>query len=95
MIKLAGYTFPENRASIVCTHVWAGRPVLVFAHDIDGDIQFLCGDDGHNGSDALVLGLAELEGQLRSMDGIPTVKPGYRAERSTIGSDWIVREMGD
>lgn len=93
MIDLAGYTFPENRASIVCTHVWDGRAVLLFVHDSDGDIQFYCGEEGHSGSDALVLGLAELGGHLRSMQDIPTVKPGFFAERAHLGGAWTVQRI--
>ncbi len=81
MIELAGYTFPPNRASIVCTHVWNGDPVLLFVHDNDGDIQFYCGEEGHSGADAMVLGLAEVSNHLLTMQDIPTVKPGFCAER--------------
>lgn len=93
MINVAGYTFPENRASIVCTHVWDGKPVLLFAHDSDGDIQFYCGEESHSMCDALVLGLAEIKDRLESMDDIPTVRPGYCAERAAIGDGWTVQKM--
>ncbi|HKY81652.1 MAG TPA: hypothetical protein VJM09_09280 [Sphingobium sp.] len=95
MIDVAGYTFPDNRATIVCTHVWDGRPVLLFVHDSDGDIQFYCGDQSHSMSDALVLGLAEIKDRLLSMADIPTVRPGYCAERSAIGGGWTVRKMDE
>jgi hypothetical protein len=95
MIDLAGYTFPENRASIVCTHVWDGDPVLLFVHDSDGDIQFYCGEHSHSMSDALVLGLAEIRGHLQAMQDIPTVDPGNCAERSRSGGAWTIRQMND
>jgi hypothetical protein len=95
MIDLAGYTFPESRASIVCTHVWDGHPVLLYAHDSDGDIQFYCGEYSHSMSDALVLGLAEIRGHLQSMQDIPTVDPGCCAERSRMGGAWMIRQMDD
>ncbi|NML09139.1 hypothetical protein HHL08_03090 [Sphingobium sp. AR-3-1] len=95
MIDVAGYAFPENRASIVCKHVWSGVPVLLFAHDSDGDIQFYCGEESHSMSDAWVLGLSEIKDHLRSMDNMPTVRPGQFAERATIESAWIVRNMND
>jgi hypothetical protein len=93
MIDLAGYTFPDNRASIVCRHVWEGRPILLFAHDDDGDIQFYCGDDGHSGADALVLGLAEIADWLRSMVDLPTIRPGFYAQRPAVGSTWSVHQI--
>ncbi|MDR7156619.1 hypothetical protein J2W40_003464 [Sphingobium xenophagum] len=95
MINVAGYAFPENRASIVCTHVWRGSPVLLFAHDSDGDIQFYCGEESHSMSDALVLGLAEIRDHLRSMEDIPIVRPGYYAERATVGGAWNLQKMDD
>lgn len=93
MIDVAGYTFPNNRASIVCTHIWEGRPILLFVHDDDGDIQFYCGEDGHSEDDALVRGLAEIADRLRQMDDVPTVRPGFFAERAMIGSAWTVHKI--
>lgn len=90
MIDIAGYTFPKNRASIVCTHVWDGHPVLLFVHDDDGDIQFYCGEKGHSEADALVLDLAEIENHLHSMQDIPTVRPGFCAERAHLGGAWTL-----
>ncbi|MDQ3077887.1 MAG: hypothetical protein M3Q83_03485 [Pseudomonadota bacterium] len=95
MMDLAGYTFPENRAAIVCNHVWEGHPVLLFAHDSDGDIQFYWGDDSHSISDALVLGLGEIKEHVQSMQDAPTVRPGFCAERLELGGRWMVRKMED
>lgn len=95
MIDLAGYSFPENRASIVCKHVWDGDPVLVFAHDSDGDIQFYCGAEDHSITDALVLGLEEIRNHVQSMEDLPRVRPGYCAERHKIGGTWTIMEMED
>lgn len=93
MINLAGYAFPDNRASIVCRHVWEGQPILLFAHDDDGDIQFYCGDEGHSGADALVLGLAEITDWLRSMVDLPTTRPGFYAQRPAVGTAWSVHSI--
>jgi hypothetical protein len=93
MINVAGYSFHGNRAAIVCKHVCDGRPVLLFAHDSDGDIQFYCGAENHSAADALVVGVAEISERLRSMDDIPTVRPGYYADRSAIGSAWAVQKI--
>ncbi len=95
MIELAGYTYSDNRAAIVCNHVWDGHPVLLFAHDIDGDIQFYCGEASHTMSEALVLGLAEIRHHVELMQDIPTVGPGFVAERPELGGAWTVREMED
>lgn len=95
MIDLAGYSFQNNKASIVCTHVWNGQPVLLYLHDSDGDIQFFCGEDNHFTTAALVLGLAELEEQLRSMLDLPAVDAGQCAERSHVGGPWKIQSMDD
>ena len=85
MIDLAGYTFSENQASIVCTHVWDGSPVLLFAHDSDGDIQLLCGEHSHTPSDALVVGLAEISGHLLSMQTFRPLTPAIaRSDRASV-----------
>lgn len=95
MIELAGYSFQNSKASIVCTHVWNGHPVLLYAHDSDGDIQFYCGKDTHAMSNALVLRLAEMDDRLQSMADMPSVEPGRCAERSHLGGPWTIREIAD
>ena len=95
MIDFAGYSFQSNKASIVCRHVLNGHPVLLYAHDGDGDIQFYCGEGSHSMSDALVLGLAEINDHLQSMRDIPVVDPGHCAERAHVGGPWTIREMAD
>jgi hypothetical protein len=93
MIHLAGYLCQDNRATIVCTHVWNGHPVLLYAHDSDGDIQLYCGERSHSMADGLVLGLAEIKDHLHSMREMPAVRAGYCAERVAVGRAWMVRSM--
>lgn len=93
MIDVAGYSFPEDQACILCVHVWNGQPVLLFSHDRDGDIQFLCGEEHHDTSDAIVLGVGEIDSQLETMQDIPLVEPGYWAERVSVGKVWTVQPL--
>jgi len=77
------------------TSVLSGAPVLLFVHDEDGDIQFMCGESGHGVNDASVVGLTHLLEQIRSMADIPVVEPGYAAERSEPGAPWSISAVGE
>lgn len=94
MIDFAGYSFAEHKAAIACSHVLSGAPVLVFVHDEDGDIQFMCGESGHSIDDAKVVGISHLLEHIRSMPDIPVVDPGHAAERSEPGAPWSVSPVG-
>jgi hypothetical protein len=95
VIDFAGYSYPEHKATIVCSHILSGAPVLVFVHDEDGDIQFMCGESGHGVDDAQVVGLTHLLEHIRSMSDIPVVEPGYTAERSGPGAPWSISPLGE
>ena len=95
MIDFAGYSYAEHKAAIACSHVLSGAPVLVFVHDEDGDIQFMCGESGHGVDDAQVVGLTHLLEHIRSMPDIPVVEPGYAAERSAPGAPWSISPVGE
>jgi len=93
MIDFAGYTYDDNKASFVCTHVGEGFPILLFVHDPEGDIHFMCGAEGHGANDIDVVCLSHLTEQIRSMDQMPTVDPGFMAERTHAGSRWAVEAV--
>jgi hypothetical protein len=95
VIDFAGYSYPENRATIVCSHVLDGAPVLVFVHDEDEDIQLMCGESGHGVDDACVVELSHLLEHIRSMPDIPVVEPGFMAERSEPGAPWSIHSVGE
>src|SRR4051794_3066519 len=71
VIEFAGYTFEEQNASIVCQHVLDGHPVLLFVHEADGDVQFMCGAAAHETDDARLVGIVELLEHLRSIANMP------------------------
>jgi hypothetical protein len=95
VIHFAGYSYAEHKATIACSHVLSGAPVLLFVHDEDGDIQFMCGESGHGVNDASVVSLTHLPEQIRSMADIPVVEPGYAAERSEPGAPWSISAVGE
>ena len=90
MIDFAGYSYAEHKASIACSHVLSGAPVLIFVHDEDGDLHFMCGENGHGVDDLHVVGLVHLSEQIRSIADIPVVKSGQAAERSEPGLPWTI-----
>jgi hypothetical protein len=93
VIEFAGYIFDDHKASLVCNHVTDGHPVLLFVHDSDGDIQFMCGAGGHEADDAKVVGISHLLEHIRSISDMPTVDPGFLAERTAPGEDWDVQPI--
>lgn len=95
MIDFAGYSYAEHKASIVCSHVVSGAAVLLFVHDEDGDIQFMCGQPAHGVDDAQLVGLTHLVEHIGSMPDIPVVEPGYAAERTAAGAPWSIIPLGN
>ena len=95
MIDFAGYSFDENKASFVCQHVLDGHPVLLFLHESEGDLQFMCGGGGHSVDNLHVVCLSHLLEQIRSMADVPVIQPGFMAERSEPGSMWKVEAIED
>lgn len=89
MIDLAGYSYDDHKACIICRHVAEGYPVLAFAHDEDGDLHFTCGGSEHVESDWQVVGLSHLLEHVRSMKNLPVVDAGFCAERMSDQS-WTV-----
>ena len=95
MIDFAGYSFDPNKGCFVCQHVLDGHPVLLFAHDEDGEIHFMCGGKDHSVDNLHVICLSHLLEQIRSISEMPTVGPGYMAERSEPGTKWEICTIED
>ena len=90
MIDIAGYTFDDHQTTFVCTHVFDGMPVLAFCHDSEGDVQFLCGADGHGADECVLVGLVHMLEQIRAIREIPVVHPGKLATRDYPGGPWSI-----
>ncbi|MBA3526132.1 MAG: hypothetical protein M3438_04875 [Pseudomonadota bacterium] len=93
VVEFAGYTFDDHKASFVCKHVLDGNPILLFIHEIDGDIHFMCGAAGHTMEDIALVGISHLLEHLRSIAELPIVDPGFLAERPEPGGDWEVQAI--
>ncbi|RZI60298.1 MAG: hypothetical protein EOP14_01785 [Pseudomonas sp.] len=90
MIHLAGYSFDPNKACIVCRHVISGAPVIAVAHDDDGDLQFVCGEEAHATEDWHLVCLEHLDLNKLGLGDMPTLEPGFAAERDFIDANWEV-----
>jgi hypothetical protein len=78
----------ENVA-YVCAHVFdRSRPVLLVAHDEDGDWQFVCGEV-HEGSIPRVVGIDHIIEHDPSLEALRDLPVGWEAERQSIGAPWI------
>ena len=88
-----GYSFQPNKACLLCEHVFSGkRPVRIIAHDLDGWIQFLCGDEAHDPKCSKVVALEEVlrRHPIDSKDKV--LNPGCFAELSN-SLNWVIYEM--
>ena len=95
-ISLAGYTFDADSGCFTCIHVMEGAPVLLFLHESNGDLQFMCGADDHDfGDDCRFLHAAHVLARNTDLLSLPTVDPGHMAERRDLGSSWKVIPLPD
>ncbi len=91
-IVVAGYRYAPNKATIVCQHVFGGgSPGSCFFHDEDGDLQVTCGADEHDWSQGRAVALSEALKWLPHAAELPTVNPGFAAERRD--GVWIVEAV--
>ena len=88
-INLAGYIFPNSKASLVCHHVLDGSPILGYYHDEDGDVHFSCGHD-HVDSDWLAIRMDRVLALYHDLESLPIVKIGEAAERNNSGAKWEI-----
>ena len=92
-VVVAGHRFPPNQATIVCEHVFGGGIGRCFLHDEDGDLQVTCGAGNHDWSQGRVVALLEALKWLPFAAELPTVAPGFVAERRN--SFWVVEAVND
>ncbi|NBC37895.1 hypothetical protein GTZ99_15170 [Novosphingobium sp. FSY-8] len=92
MITIAGHEFADTKLCIVCHHVLDGEPVLTFAHDDDGDLQFACGAEDHAMGDWSLVELADLDKEEFDLEGLPRVEKGHVVIRESEDEDWELVE---
>jgi len=89
-ISFAGYTFDDDKGCFTCQHVLDGAPVLLFVHEADGDLQFMCGAPDHDYDECRLLHAAHLLDAQPDLLMLPTVDFGFEAERPDVRSPWVV-----
>ena len=77
-----------ERASFVCPHVFKNtRPVLLVAHEDDGDWQFLCGSE-HQDEGPHVVGMNHVLDHDESLKDLLDLPKNWYAERADTDSPW-------
>jgi hypothetical protein len=90
-ISFAGYTFATDKGCFACKHVKDGAPVLLFVHETDGDLQFMCGEADHDfETQCLFLHASHVLDWQPDLLSLPIVDFGYMAERTDPKSPWVV-----
>lgn len=86
---------PENTASIACTHVLEGSPILRVTHDEDdGGWQFLCGQaEAHETREGRVVCLACMVAKDTMLQELRTLPLGRCADRNGAELPWIRSEL--
>jgi hypothetical protein len=92
-ISFAGCTFLKSKGCIACAHVMRGWPVLLFRHDLDGDIQFACGAGGHGDEDWHWLHVTHVLAEHPDLMELPTIPIGFEAERGATDQRWAVQPL--
>ena len=94
-IDFAGYTFDRDKGCIACNHVIRGHPVLLFCHEEDGGLQFMCGAPGHESGDYTWVHTTHVLSKHPDLYALPTVNFGFLAERRDVDDGWKVAAIAD
>ena len=93
-ITVAGYDVLPHCAAIVCKHVMEKSDVLLFSHDDDGTMQFLCGCEPKV-ENARVVGVGHVLEWHPDLNNLPTIHPGFEAERASVKMPWIISKTAE
>ena len=68
------------------------RHITYVVHDIEGDWQFLCGEEGHDESNIRIIALDQavrIDGSVRQIASMPG---GKSAKRRNTNENWTIFE---
>lgn len=68
-------------------------PVVYVAHDLDGDWQFLGGEEGLEEKDALLISLGEMLEFDPTLQSVLTLSIGQEAIRTEVGGSWKIVDI--
>ena len=94
-ISIAEYTFSGSKGCYVCQHILEGAAVLLFVHEDDVTLQFLCGAEGHSKDDRRWVHLSHVLSLQPDLRLLPKVHFGHEAERVDQKSNWQVVKSPD
>lgn len=84
---------PPDTATIVCCHVFEGKPILYVSHDEDdGMWQFLCGSIHYDINESKLVSLKYAFSLDHSIGALKDMPCGYYAERKTKNDNWIIKK---
>jgi hypothetical protein len=76
-----------------CGHVLRQeRPILLVAHETDGDWQFRCGGADHNEDDLYHVHLHHILDADPRLHDLADLHLGWEAERPDIGATWSITQ---
>ena len=81
----------RNRAVFICKRVSEGAPILWVTHDSDGEWQFLCGGDDHQGEDQpLIVCLEHVIERNPPLNELAGMSTNHHAERDSLNLPWRI-----
>jgi hypothetical protein len=87
---LGGFMTPKHLPAFICSHVFRNeRPILLVAHNKNGDWQFLCGEADHSDGDIPhIVGVGHVLDRDPSLEELRNLPLGWSAERQDAKSQW-------
>ena len=80
---------PENTACFTCEHIFNGeRNILFVTHEVEGDWQFLCGQEDHTSKDIKIISLKQVTEIDESVNYLYEMPLGIGSERKNIECEW-------
>lgn len=92
----AEFKFIEQKdLGIFTTRQWLdlNKPILRVVHDIDGDWQFLTGDQMQE--DIRLVSLEEIVKSDKTLNGVFDLDYGFSMERNHVGGEWTKTKLKD
>lgn len=74
----------------LCSHIFEDIRPILYVSKADGDWQFLCGQDDHEGEIPRVVGINHIFERDKSVLELEDLPDNYEANRSDIYSKWVV-----
>ncbi len=74
----------------LCSHIFENTRPILYVSKSDGDWQFLCGQDDHEGEIPRVVGANHIFERDKSLSELENLLDDYEANRDDIYSEWHI-----